>query len=248
VIFPMGILLYDALGGSLMTAIAILIGIFATLVAPLFARFKFASIVTVLAIVFALIACFVPAYTAKRPRLVSLAYVDDVAMPPMFATNTLTPSIRQAAHFEPINPGLVQWTNGRQFSTNAPHEAIPRVEVMGARERGRVLLRIRSPRHANRISLIYRGGTITRVNGVMPPARPARFRESIVNGWHFAAVHATDETVVELESPRMLEIVVSDTTYGLPASAAALMHARDASPAVPVHEGDVTITRTRMKL
>jgi hypothetical protein len=37
------------------------------------------------------------------------------------------------------------------------------------------------------------------------------------------------------------EAVVTDTSFGLPASAAPLIRARDASGAVPVDDGDVTV-------
>jgi hypothetical protein len=39
--------------------------------------------------------------------------------------------------------------------------------------------------------------------------------------------------------------VASDTTFGLSATGAALARARDASTAVPIHDGDFMITRER---
>ena len=43
------------------------------------------------------------------------------------------------------------------------------------------------------------------------------------------------------------EAVVSDTSFGLPASGAALIRARNASGAVPVHDGDVTIVERHLR-
>lgn len=66
--FPMALLLYDALGGRLMVAIAIILGILATLFAPLFASLRGAAIVAALAVVCAIVAMLQPAYTKERPR------------------------------------------------------------------------------------------------------------------------------------------------------------------------------------
>ena len=65
VIFPMGLLLYEALGGPLMSVIAVLIALAAVWIAPLF---RYAVVVLALAIVSAVIALALPAYTTERPR------------------------------------------------------------------------------------------------------------------------------------------------------------------------------------
>ena len=68
--------------------------------------------------------------------------------------------------------------------------------------------------------------------------------------WHQAAVRGASEAVVEILLGRNgpIDAVVSDTTYGLPPSAAALVRARDASLAVPVHDGDTTTVVRRLRL
>jgi hypothetical protein len=43
-----------------------------------------------------------------------------------------------------------------------------------------------------------------------------------------------------------VEAVVSDDSFGLPASGAALIQARDASGAVPAHDGDLTSVEQRV--
>ncbi len=65
VIFPMGLVLYDALGGGLMSVVAVLIAFVAVWIAPLF---RFASVVAALAVVSAVIALALPTYTKERPR------------------------------------------------------------------------------------------------------------------------------------------------------------------------------------
>ena len=65
VIFPMGLLLYEALGGPLMAVIAVLIALVAVWIAPLF---RGAVVVLALALVSAVIALALPAYTDEKPR------------------------------------------------------------------------------------------------------------------------------------------------------------------------------------
>ena len=45
-----------------------------------------------------------------------------------------------------------------------------------------------------------------------------------------------------------IDVVVTDTTFGLPPAGAALTRARDASTAVPVHDGDTTTVVRRVRL
>jgi hypothetical protein len=54
-----------------------------------------------------------------------------------------------------------------------------------------------------------------------------------------------EEMVVDVAASGRVDAVASDTTFGLSAAGAALRRARDASIAIPVHDGDVTITRER---
>ena len=65
VIFPMALVLYDALGGSMMSVIALVIALVAVWIAPLF---RFATVVASLAVVSALVALALPAYSTARPR------------------------------------------------------------------------------------------------------------------------------------------------------------------------------------
>jgi hypothetical protein len=105
---------------------------------------------------------------------------------------------------------------------------------------------VRSSRGANRLSLMLRGDAkVVRVNGVAPPPKPARFRSRMPEGWHLAVANGVPEMTVECTVRGRVEAYGSDLTFGLPASGAALAEARRASTAIPVQDGDVTITRAR---
>lgn len=244
---PLVLLFYDALGSRMMMAIAILIGTIATLIAPLFARFRNAAIAFVLALACVAIALLLPATTARHPRGISLAYVDDAAAPPVWTTPVLTPALSQAAQFAAGNPTLRPWTRSTVWTAPAPKLPMPRVRVTATRRGDHVTVIVSSPRHANRLTLIFHGGTVTRVNGIVPPPRPARFREPD-SEWRFTSADGAEEMIVEVRAPGMLRIVASDVTHGLPQIGEPLARARNASNAVPIHEGDLTITRARLTM
>jgi len=97
VFFPLVILFYDALGGQMMTVIAVVVAILFTLVAPLFARLRYAAVAAALALVCAVIALVQPAVSPERPRSISLAYIDDATRTPVFVTQVLTPELARRA-------------------------------------------------------------------------------------------------------------------------------------------------------
>ncbi|HYI11953.1 MAG TPA: hypothetical protein VEK57_23055, partial [Thermoanaerobaculia bacterium] len=79
------------------------------------------------------------------------------------------------------------------------------------------------------------------------PPRPDRFRDRMPEGWAWASAMGVEEMTVELTAPGPVEVIASDTSFGFPPEGAALQRARNASPAVPIQDGDVMITRTRLK-
>jgi hypothetical protein len=133
-----------------------------------------------------------------------------------------------------------------QWSAPAPQLALPRVEATATRAGDRVTVIARTRRHAGRLALAVRGGTVLSVNGVAPSRMPSRvFRSS--NDWRFAVGEGMEEMRVEISARGPADIIVSDVSYGFPAEGATLLRARDTSNAVPQQEGDVTITRVRMR-
>ncbi len=245
-IFPLGVLLYDALGGRLMIVVSVFIGILSTLWAPLFARARNGIVVAVLAILSSVVAMFLPSYTAERPRPISIAYVDDAgAKSPQWIVGTVTERLRQVARFTPADASLTPWSRGGGWSAAAPRVDTPRVTMDATRTQDGVTIRVRSPRRANRITLIVRNAKVRRVNGVTPAPRPARFRDRTSEEWQFATANGVEEMVVEIAAKGRVEAIATDTTFGLPPIGASLARARNASTAIPIQDGDVTITRSR---
>jgi hypothetical protein len=246
-IFPLGASIYDALGNQVLPVITVMIGIMATLIAPLMPRWRAGVAILVVAVASAGFGAVLRPYDATHPRHVTLSWVDDSAADaPRWVTPVLTPPLRNAAPFQPSDPSLTPWSRAKTWSAPAPRVEIARVEMSGEVTPDGFSITVRSPRRADRIVLLFRGGEVLRVNDTPLPPRaarssPARARE----GWEIAVVHATEEMRVDVSAPEGVEAIASDVSFGLPAAGAALARARDASPAVPVDSGDVTITRTR---
>ncbi len=244
-ISPIAITIYDALGGSLMAAIAVIVGLFATLVAPLFARARNGLAAVALAVICAIIAIAQPAYTTEEPRFVTFSYIDDpAAKTPQWTTRTLTDPIRKAAPFVLADAKLTPWSWSVPWTTPAPNLGIPRVTVTGQRNGGQLTLRITSHRNAGRVSLLVRGGTVLRTNGVAPAAS-TRHPRQLPDGWQLTTGNGVQEIVVDVEAKGKVEVVASDTVFGFPPEGAALIRARTESVAGTIQDGDVTVTRAR---
>lgn len=241
---PIAATLYDALGGALMAAIAMLLGAFATLVAPLFARARNALIAALLALVCAAIAIVIPSFSAERPRMIPLWYVDDARSTPRWIADEPLP----AAAFTRADASLTPWNRAAaMWAAPAPDAKLARVTMEGQRNGNRVTIRVRTNRDANRLTVIVRGGTVRSVNGVVPPPRPPRFRSRMPAGWSLAVANGVREMIVEVDAKGPLEAYASDATWGLPRGAEALLRARNEMNASTVHDGDVTITRVTAK-
>jgi hypothetical protein len=250
VIFPIAILIYEALGGGMIAAIAVIAGVFATLVAPLFARARNGVAAIVLAIVCALIALAQPAFTREKPNVIQLYYVDDPAADgPKWMTYELTEPLRKTAPFARTDAKLTPWSRGTPWAAPAPDLHLPRVTISGQRTPSGVTVRVASQRHANRVTLFVHGGTIRTINGVTPPVQPHRNSRRMIDGWQLAVGHGVEEIVVEIAVANAaggrVEVVASDTAFSFPAAGAALLRARDESTAMTIQDGDVTLTRAR---
>lgn len=243
VIFPIAIMIYEALGGRLIAALALVAGIFVTLIAPLFARARNAVAAIGLAIVCAIIAIALPAFTREKPQTVQLFYVADPK--PHWVTWNITDSLRKAAPFKATDASQsMPWNAGTVWTAPAPDLRVPPVSVSGERTANGVKVRVTTNRDAGRVSLFFRGGTLRSVNGVAPTSKPQR-GSRLVGDWQYASANGVKEIVVEIAAKGRVEVVGSDTGFGFPPEGAALKSARDASPAIPIQDGDVTVTRTR---
>ncbi|HYO75868.1 MAG TPA: hypothetical protein VE010_05350, partial [Thermoanaerobaculia bacterium] len=238
--FPLGVMANEALGAPLLMAIAVLMGAYATLVAPLFPRARYGFIATALALVCALVAIAQPAYTKEKPRFIPLAYIDDArAKTPVWSTWTATEQLRRVAPF--VADSSTPWNRGATYTAPAPRIDMPRVAVTGERDANIVTIRVRSPRRADRLSVTVRGGVVRRVNGLAPP--DGRHSGRSRRGWQSASATGVEELVVEVAGTGRVEAAASDLSYGFPPSGAALLRARDASTATTIQDGDTTVTR-----
>jgi hypothetical protein len=260
-VFPFGFALYDALGRPILPVIAVLIALAATTFAPFLSAVAALRRPLVASIAAAIVACIamaliVPAYETNSPRHINIEYVDD-GIGPRWQTDVLRPAMTHAAHFAEVQQQTYEWTvpPSRAYLAAAPELAIPPAEVQvvrDVRQNGRHLtLHIRSNRHAPRIALIFHAPSFAslRVNGIAPPPM-TRPRSGLAPGWHRVAIRGASEATIDIDLTRAepIDAVIIDGSYGFPPAGAALAHARDASTAVPVQDGDLTTTLRRMKL
>jgi Peptidase family M28 len=258
--FPLAFALYDALGQPSLPVTAAALALVTTTFAPLLAAAEQRRALAP-AIWFAAAACVVmalalPPYTADAPRHISLRYVDDGGAP-RWETDALTPPLHRAAAFD-IKPRAVgaEWlrTPGRTFAAPAPAMNLPPAEaVLLSRNGHQVSILVRSPRGAPRVSLAFRAESLRSmtINGVTPPPPTARHVSFLAPGWHRVAVRGASEARIDLVLDNLtesIETIVSDASFGLPAAGAALVRARGESAAVPIGEGDLTITSRRQRL
>lgn len=261
VILPFGLVLYDALGGSSLAVIAVLLALLATTFAPMLtaiARPVTLGLAT-MAVAGAIVAALLPGWSPSHPRHLSLAYVWDAnAGRARWQTDTLTREVRAAGHFSAAKTPVAPWygASGVSYVADAPAAAMPPPVVTVVSDttgegRRTVILDVASARKASRISVAWHSGAVTetvRINGVTPPPRPPRFRSFLAPGWNRVSARGSSariEIVTRGSAPA--DAIVTDVTFGLPPTASSLIAARAASGAVPVHEGDLTIVQRRMK-
>src|SRR5437762_5414453 len=141
------------------------------------------------------------------------------------------------------------------FAPPAPQSSFDAPELTvtpDVRQRGRDLtVRIRSVRNAPRLTMIFNAPDLAyvRVNGVRPPQQRPKYRSGFAAGWHWVSVRGAQQAEVEivLQKNDDIDLMLSDTSFGLPPQALPLTRARDASIAVPTNTGDAVVVRRRMK-
>jgi len=264
ILFPLAFSVYDALGAPALPVTAAVVAMVTTTFAPLIVsapplRRALISAFLITAVVFIGIANLVAPYTAEEPRHINVRYYQDGQ--PQWLADAVTPAMARAAKFAPARRRMFEWLNPPSTPYVAPAPSLgapaPEVQVLrderssgGARH---LVLQVRSARGANgRVSLLFRTAKLQsiRVNGVFPPPPPQRFRNFLADDWHQATVRGAAEETVEitLAKDEPIDAVAIDTSYGLPPSGAALARARDASTAVPVHDGDTTTIVRRLRI
>jgi hypothetical protein len=263
IFFPLAFSLYDALGGPALPVIAAVVAMVTTTFAPMVLaapplRRALVSAFLITAVVFTGIANLGHPYTPDAPLHINVRYYEDAK--PQWLADTVTPAMTRDARFAPARQKMFEWlaTPAQVFVAPAPPLGAPPPDVhVTSDERiggtRKLALQVRSARGANgRITLLFRSAALQsiRVNGVVPPPRPQRFRSFMAEDWHQATVRGASEAMVEiaLGKDEAIDAIVIDTSYGLPPAGAELGRSRDASVAVPVHDGDSTTVVRRVRI
>lgn len=245
---PLLLVFYDALGGPMASVLALATALILTLSSSLFGR-GWAHAAAGVAVACALIGAALPAWNARSPRTISISWLDDAAeRSPLWLVPRLSPQMLAVAPFAEAPGALVPWSRAELWSAPAERSDVPRVTLSGERGAGRVTLRVRSAPGSVRMVLLLKGATrVASVNGTPVPPATARRASSLADGWRYASAAGVEEMTAVVDAGPVLEVVASDLRAGLPASGAKLAAARDATPAVPIHDGDLTITRVRAR-
>jgi len=264
IFFPLAFSVYDALGAPALPVTAAVVALATTTFAPLIVsapplRRALVSASLITAIVFVTIANLVAPYTAGAPRHINVRYYEDGK--PQWLADSVTPAMARAADFAPARHRMFEWLNppSMLYVAPAPPLGAPPPEVLVMRDERlnggarHLVLQVRSARGANgRVSLLFRTARLQsiHVNGVAPPPPPQRFRNFLADEWHQATVRGAAEETVEitLGKDEPIDALAIDTSYGLPPAGAALARARDASTAVPIHDGDSVTLVHRLRI
>jgi hypothetical protein len=256
--FPIIHSMYELVGRPALVVIAAALALMSTSFTPVAAvntpmrRASVAAMYTT-AIVCLAMQFLIPAVDPESPRRISVQYVDDQGAP-RWLVDGLTPQLRAAAPFAPPPLNMFQWVSRRVhvFIAPAPRLAMAPPELRIVEHGLQRKLQIRSARAAERLTLIFYAPDLefVRVNGVRPPQQPPKFRSSFRKGWHWVSVRGTPQADVEITLRRdaPIEGLLMDVSYGLPAEAASLTSARNASLAVPSELGDSVLVRRRVRL
>jgi hypothetical protein len=258
VIFALALVGYDSLGAMSLPLIATFMAMATTTASPLLARLARPLATTAFAgtIICLIIGLALPPYTSESPRQITIAHQTD-GKTTRWIANSATPAMRQAAQFE-SNPRVIDaWHryDWPQFIAPAPALGAAPVEariVGDTRKPMRVLtVALVSQRHAQSVSLTWRTRATVdsvRINGVVPPARSARYRDDLAPQWHRVHVRGSSARIeIVMREVAPIEAIATDATFGLPPEGAALAQARDGSTAVTNQQGDLTLTTQAMQ-
>lgn len=272
VVFPAILQLFVALGRQSLILIGVAVVVVLTPAAPLCRDLRKASGLTRLviplgpiavAVLAAIAAIVLPAYSAKAPEHCNMDYWLDsdsgksewIVYP---ESKRLEESIRSATQFHRLDTGPFPWSTEVAFVADAPHVDLspPSFTVQESSEAGgkrvfRALLR--SERGAADAMVLFPpdcGVDSVRVNGlpVEPETEPIR---RYLNGWSIYESFTTPPKGVEvsftLPIGKPVEVQVLDEVSGLPPEGLFLLKSRPLT-ATPFSNGDLTIASRRVQL
>jgi hypothetical protein len=260
VFIPFALIMHEALGPGSVGVVAILLALvslsFAAMLDALVRRLVPALVAAT--VVLGLVGALVPNTSPSHPRQVSLAHVTDASGAARWQVDAAPPALRAVAPFEPQH--VTPWYPGLAVDVaSAPPAGLPppTVTVTKAQRDGLhvTTIDIASQRQAPRLRIAWHSAAANgadiealRINGVAPPPRTSRYRSALAPDWHRVVVWGSSARIeIVTRDAQPAEASVSDHSFGLPASAAALIQARDASGAVPAHDGDLTIVEQQVK-
>ncbi|HYO12196.1 MAG TPA: M20/M25/M40 family metallo-hydrolase [Thermoanaerobaculia bacterium] len=266
--FPILLALYDGLGLGGLFVTGVLVGLFATTLAPLVALAdrawrRWAPVaIAALAVVFAVVAMSTAPFSPQAPRPLPLQYHFDadtgLARWIAFAGGRPLPEpLRRAVPFaqEPVRPFPWSAPQARALAASAPALALsaPELTVLESSvEAGkrRVRLRLASPRGAHvGFVLIPAGAKLEsiRMQGKKMPLRGAGQGGQWRTYNHLSLPPEGGELEVVLGETAPLDWYVGDRTYGLPPVGQALQEARPAS-ATTIQLGDTTTVTRKVRI
>jgi FtsH-binding integral membrane protein len=270
--FGPALVVYDALGGWAIVALAALIGLILTPLTPLcvelrdargFLPFAIPGVPVAILALAAFASMIAPPFSASSPEHMNIQYWQNsdagsaqwIIEPD---SGYLPESLRVAAPFSSAGIGPFPWNRAPKFLADAPHLnlAPPTFTILGnsqADSKQSYLALLRSERAAPVAMVLFPPGsqvTGVRVGGI--PAAPETGREySIFRGWSVYACDAMPEQGVEISFSlpvgKPVEISAMDQTYGLPLDGQFLLKARPPS-ATPANAGDVTIVSRNVRV
>jgi hypothetical protein len=146
----------------------------------------------------------------------------------------------------------IQYDNDHWTIDNLTAPPAPRLMLDAPQCDAGPVIRCRSMRGAKRIALSFYAPDLVslRINGVVPPPNPPKFRSRLAPGWHLVSVRGASEAEIEIVRSHggALDAEVRDRTYGLPPEAEPLGRARAAAMGVPSNDGDGVIMRRKVRL
>jgi hypothetical protein len=263
------LMLYSGLGAPVLAAIAVFAGLFFTPLVPLCGELQKVRGITLIglpsaaaatAILAAIVAVLVPAYSAKAPEAVNIEYWQDgdsgksewVVQP---HSGRLQEPIRVATNFHRVDKGPFPWSRKAVFIADAPSLsdlAAPTFTVLEATLTGekrsyRTLMR--SERGAPDVAVFFPPGSgVENVRMEGEPLQPQGERERKWAHYDCPTMPAKGvELSFTLPAGKPVEVYTVDQTYGLPLDGMFLKKARPLTT-TQFQDGDVTMVSRRVKL
>jgi hypothetical protein len=256
-LFPLGLIFYDALGRAAIVVIAPVLALVSTTLTPLVARDvqprrAAMSSMILLTLVCITMQLLIPPFTHESPRRLNVRYVDDGDRMEWQA-DALTPQLRNLSFNQRVIRRPWLWSPSTIAVAPTPRLSLaePEARVI-TREPRHLVVQIRSRRSAQRIALTLHStrAPVVRVNGMSLPSEGQKTDRPLAPGWHRVVVCGLAEATIDLylQQDEPIDAYVSDYSYGLPPDAANVVRARDASVAVPSDDGDGILMIRRARL